>query len=572
MSALDASDTTVDVEARLAHVEQLLADGEAAAAQLEVAAVLQQHPEAHRAYYLAGRIERLAGHAESAMKLLRHAAELGPAHVETHLELAALLRRGREFDKSMDELGIALYHDPENAQAYFELGNIHRLQGDLDGAESFFRKAIEKDPALGQAYTELGWICLTRERYDEAIEMLEKTIELDPGSLVGHNNLGFAYVKTEQYDRAMRLFADLSSRMPRNMLWPKINLGNAYEHTGQFDKAEQICDEILMHEPNNFSAHWNRAHNLLSRQDFERGWSEYEYRFQVEGIWRPRLIPFAPWQGEPLAGKTIMVIAEQGLGDQIMFSSCLPQLAAQAGRVILECEHRLAPLMQRSFPEVQVIGSRHELKPPWLRDVGEVDYQVSICSLPSFFRRKLEDFPKHHGYLAADPQKVERWRTELAKLGPGLKVGISWRGGTTSTRRSLRSIALRDLTQILQVPGCRFVSLQYGKCVEEIQQARSEGLELEHWQEAIDDYGETAALCTALGLTVSVCTAVIHLNGALGRPVWVMVPSVPEWRYGREGESMPWYPSVRLFRQRSSNDWDDVFSAVARALAVRASA
>ena len=567
MNALAGSDTAAD---RLAHVERLLADGDAAAAQLEVGAVLQQHPEAPGAHYLAGRIERLAGHAESALKLLRHAAALDPAHVETHLELAALLRRGREFDSCLDELGIALYHDPDNAQAYFELGNVHRLQGDLDGAESFFRKSIEKNPAQGKAYTELGWIYLMRERYHEAIEMLEKTIELDPDSLVGHNNLGFAYVKTEQYERAMRLFTDLSSRMPRNMLWPKINLGNAYEHTGQFDKAEQICDEILLHEPNNFSAHWNRAHNLLSRHDFERGWSEYEYRFQVEGIWRPRLIPFAPWQGEPLEGKSIIVTAEQGLGDQIMFSSCLPRLAAQAQRVMVECDHRLVPLMQRSFPGVQVIGSRHELKPPWLRAVGEVDFQVSICSLPSFFRRKLEDFPRHHGYLEADPQKVERWRTELARLGPGPKVGLSWRGGTTGTRRSLRSIALRDLAPILRTPGFHFVSLQYGECAEEIAQARSEGLVLEHWQEAIDDYDETAALCTALDLTVSVCTAVIHLNGALGRPVWVMVPSVPEWRYGRDGESMPWYPSVRLFRQRA--DWDEVFGAVARALADRANA
>jgi hypothetical protein len=239
--------------------------------------------------------------------------------------------------------------------------------------------------------------------------------------------------------------------------------------------------------------------------------------------------------------------------------------------VVWECEHRLAPLLQRSFPDVQVIGSRHELVPLWLRQVGEIDYQVSICSLPGVFRNRPEDFPRHQGYLKADADKVARWRAELERLGPGLKVGLSWRGGTTSTRRRLRSIALRELHAILGTPGCRFVSLQYGDCAAEIEEARREGVALQHWQEAIDDYDETAALCMALDLTVSVCTAVIHLNGALGRTVWVMVPSVPEWRYGRSGDTMPWYPSARLLRQRVEGPWEEVFARVANELALRAS-
>jgi hypothetical protein len=238
--------------------------------------------------------------------------------------------------------------------------------------------------------------------------------------------------------------------------------------------------------------------------------------------------------------------------------------------VVWECDHRLALLLQRSFPQVQVIGSRHELVPRWLKEVGEIDYQVSICGLPGVFRTRAEDFPQHGGYLKADAAKVARWRAELEQLGPGLKIGLSWRGGTASTRRRLRSIALRDLSAILGTPGCRFVSLQYGDCASEIEQARAEGVALAHWQTAIDDYDETAALCTALDLTVSVCTAVIHLNGALGRPVWVMAPAVPEWRYGRSGDTMPWYPSVRLYRQRSEAPWDEVFSRVAHDLAQRA--
>lgn len=555
----------------LAEAERLLAQGEAAAAQRAVVAILEEDPANQRALYFAGRIERLAGHPEEAQNLLRRAVELDPAHVDSHLEMAALLRAQRAYDQCLDELGAALYYEPGSARAYFELGNVHRLQGDLDGAQEFFRKAVELDDTLVRGHIELGWIHLMRENYPAAIAALEKAIELDPQSLVGHNNLGFAYVKTEQYERAMKVFTDLSARMPRRALWPKINLGNAFEHTGQFDDAERITGEILLHEPNNFSARWNRAHSQLGRQQWAQGWRDYEYRYQTEGNWKPRMIPFAPWQGEPLEGKSILVVAEQGLGDQIMFGSCIPELAAQAGRVVWECENRLAPLMQRSFPDVQVIGSRQELVPPWLRQVGEIDYQVSICSLPGVFRNRPEDFPRHQGYLKADAGKVARWRAELERLGPGLKVGLSWRGGTTSTRRRLRSIALRELQAILGTAGCRFISLQYGNCAAEIEEARREGVALQHWQAAIDDYDETAALCTALDLTVSVCTAVIHLNGALGRPVWVMVPSVPEWRYGRGGETMPWYPSVRMFRQRVDSPWEEVFVRVAGELAQRAS-
>jgi len=520
---------------RLAEVEKLLADGEAAEAQRRVKALLATDPDEPRALYLAGRIERLSGRPDAAQELLRKALAADPSHVESHLELAAVLRAERNFDACLDELGAALYADPANARAYFELGSVHRLQGKLDGAEEFLKKAVENDPDMVRAYIELGWIYLMRERYPEAIAVLEKAIELDPASLIG-----------------------------------KVNLGNAYEHAGQFDKSQRVWEEILLQEPNNLLARWNRAHSLLSRQQFEEGWSNYEYRFHVEGAWRPRMIPFAPWQGEPLAGKSIVVVAEQGLGDQIMFGSCIGELAAQAGRVVWECEHRLAALMQRSFPNVQVIGSRHDLVPPWLRQVGDIDYQVSICSLASFFRRRREDFPAHQGYLLADAGKVAHWRAELERLGPGLKVGFSWRGGTPTTRRRLRSIGLRDLRGLLAVPGCRFVSLQYGDVAAELAEARREGIELQHWQGAIDDYDETAALCCALDLTVSVCTAVIHLNGALGRPVWVMVPSVPEWRYARSGESMPWYPSVRLYRQQPDGPWDEVFGRVAADLAARA--
>jgi len=559
-----------EIAERLAHAERLLSEGDAAEAQRLVRQVMAAQPDQAKALHLAGTLERLAGHYEAALELLRRAAEQAPADVDTHLELARLYLRARDYDCSLDELSLALYHDPDNAAAYVELASCHHMQGDIDGAIGYYRQALEKNPDHAWALTDLGYCYMTLERFEEALEVLERAVLLDPYSAAAQNHLSYVSVRLEKYDRALEIIRKLLQGEKRSTLWQWTNLATAYDHTGRFDESERTYEYVLRHEPNNFAAHWNSAHLVLARHDFERGWPDYQYRLLVEGVWAPRLIPFTPWKGEPLRGKSIAVSAEQGLGDQIMFASCIPDLCRQGASVVLECERRLEKLFQRSFPEVKVIGSRQELEPAWLREVGPLDYHSPAGNLPGLLRKRLEDFPRHQGYLRADPEKVDKWRERLATLGPGLKVGLSWRGGTRATRRQLRSLSLPDLLPILRLPGCRFVSLQYGEVKKDLADLRaSEGLEIAHWPEAIADYDETAALCCALDITVSVCTAVIHLNGALGRPVWVMVPAVAEWRYGRRGEVMPWYPTARLLRQSERGDWAAVMATIIAGLAQR---
>jgi ADP-heptose:LPS heptosyltransferase len=193
-----------------------------------------------------------------------------------------------------------------------------------------------------------------------------------------------------------------------------------------------------------------------------------------------------------------------------------------------------------------------------------VDYEVPLGSLSLYYRRSVADFPQHAGYLKADPERVASWRNKLAVLGPGLKVGISWLGGTHKTRSPVRSIALEHWGAILRVPGIRFISLQYTSGARSEIEALPdlERSKVVHWEDATSDYDETAALVMALDLTISVCTAVVHLSGALGRPVWVMAPYSPEWRYGHAGDTMPWYPSALVFRQPQYGEWDPVILSV----------
>lgn len=568
-----ATAAAVDPSAALDAAERALADGNLAQAQKLVREALAIDPERAQALFLSGRLEHLAGRTESATKLLERAAKLDPAHVGTRLQLAKLHRRVRDFDRCLDELSLVLYHEPDNADAYFEMAIVHRLRGDVDGAIDFLKQALERDPEHARALNELGWLYCGRERFKEALEVLERAIEVDPDNIPAQNNLGFACVRLEEYERALAVFQKLCRRTSKSMLWQRVNLGNAYDHTGNLAESERAYEHVLRYESNHSTARWNRAHLRLGRQHFESAWPDYDYRLLTDGVGHPRLVPFAPWKGEPLAGKRLVISAEQGLGDQIMFASCVPDLLRQGASVILECDHRLAALFQRSFPEVRVIGSRHELVPTWLREAGHPDYHVPAGSLPGFFRKRFADFPEHQGYLRADPEKAARWRKRLDALGPGLKVGLSWRGGTRSTRRRLRSLSLTDLLPVLRVPGCRFVSLQYGDIQADLDALRqAEGIEIAYWKEAIADYDETAALCAALDFTVSVCTSVIHLNGALGRPAWVMVPAVAEWRYGQQGERMPWYPSIRLLRQTAGGDWSGVLATIASGLAARATA
>jgi hypothetical protein len=305
----------------------------------------------------------------------------------------------------------------------------------------------------------------------------------------------------------------------------------------------------------------------LALGDFAGGWTDYAARLHT-GEWLSRELPFPQWREGSFAGRSVLVYAEQGLGDEIMFAGCFPDLIAEARRCVIECDPRLERLFARSFPAAAVFAGRLQRKHPWLARAGEIDLQVPAGSLPLRFRTDAGQFPAHHGYLRADPELVASYRARLAALEGRRYVGIAWRGGVAKTRAAVRTIPAAAWRPIIERDDLCLVSLQHGASEDDLAALRriAPGRNVHHWPEVQQDIEHLAALIGALDVTVSACSATVHLAGALGRPVLALVPSAPEWRYGLEGDRMVWYPSVRLLRQRVAGQWGEAMAQAAARL------
>ena len=520
------------VEAR-DRIERLLSGGAIAEARTAAEEAADRFPEDAGLGALCARACLAAGDAEGALDHAYLALHHEPGNEAAFAaRIAALERLGRhpEIPAACEEL---LKARPGHAGALLRLARAANAARDYGAAVDLFAKLIEQEPRNHDALNDLG-LLLAREfaEFARGEALLRRALDVAPESGDARANLAWMLCEQGAHAEGFRLF------------------------DGQVARAPEDHELRLM-----------RAVALLKRGDFAAGWDEYEARFASPLATR-RPYAFPAWDGSPLRDGALLVYGEQGLGDQIMFAACLPELAARVPECVIECNPRLERLFERSFPRASVVSAvQDDAAPAWLAERGSVRAriraQVPIGSLPRYFRRTPAAFPAHTGYLRADPARVEAWRKRLAAHGAGPTIGVSWRGGTAASRRGLRSLELEQLAPVLQGVPATWVSLQYGDCRAEIAAVeRRHGVTVRHWQEAIDDYDETAALVAALDSVVTVCTAIVHLSGALGRRALVMVPYAAEWRYGAAGEAMPWYPSVRLLRQQGPGAWVDVLARV----------
>jgi len=508
---------------------------------------------------------------EEAAREFAAAVEAKHDWADPHHKLGVCMYRLGRLEEASDAYAMALCFSDRPARIYFDLACVERKQGKADVALASIQRALDEGENTTEGYSLKGELLLEAGDVDGAIVAFEQAVVLGPENAVAHSSLGYLlYRDRGDYDRGSVHITRAVELQPFN-LQNLCNQAMILADRGDPEEALSLCNSILTVRPDTHAVRLNRGLVLLKLGRFEAGWPDYEARKLVRSNYVSRDLPWPEWRGEPLQGKTLLIHGEQGLGDEVMFASCIPEIMDQADGCVIECAPRLETLFRRAFPAATVVpGKQTSARPAWIDRTPKIDLQISSGSLPLRLGRDWDSFPQHRGYLRPDPARAERWRRQLDELGPGLKVGLSWRGGLPSTRRTLRSIELSALLPLWSVPNTHFIDLQYGDAIEERRRLTADqGVILHSWSGVVDDLDETAALMSQLDLVISVCTAVIHFAGALGRNVWVLVPTVPEWRYQAHGENIPWYPSARLIRQSVAGDWSAVIDEAASRLEQR---
>jgi len=531
---------------------QALREGRFAEAIAGLEAALEQHPDVaiHR---LLARAREAAGDRDGALDELQLALHLQPEDPETRVNLAErlLLVGRREEALELCDRGIGSSRD---TQLHLRLARCLKMLDRLPQAIAQYELVLQSRPRDAGILSSLGLAQAASGAFAAAEASYARALESDPDCVEALHNLALLRREQGAIDAACDLFGRALALRPES-IDTESALAHALRDLGRTEEALALYRRVLARRPQPVDALLNFSYALLMSGQLAEGWDAYERRltFPEPPVSAPPLAQ--RWSGE--ATVAVHVVGEQGLGDQIMFASCLPDLLRRATHVSLTCAPNLERLFRRSFRGVEL-----------RRDSGTPQGArwVALGSLPSYFRRRVGDFPATGRYLQADPDAVARWRERLDGLGPGPRIGLSWRGGTLRTRGHLRSIPVAAFAPLASASPATWISLQYGQ-VDDDAARLGEMLGLHHWPEVGGDLDECAALIEALDLVVTIDTTAAHLAGALGQRVWILLSQAPEWRYGLSGAALlPWYPSARLFRQSAAGDWRAVIDAVKRAL------
>ena len=516
------------------------------------------------AQFQLGEIHGRQGNFSEAAACYRQVLQTRPDHALTWRKLGYVLILGGNPNRAETAYRRAVELEPNDAEAHGGLAGVFIHQGKFEEAAAGYRRVLAIRPDDAHAHNNLGVALAKLEKFDAAVVRYQRALEIEPEYTVAHKNLGAALLNSGDPIRAEACYRRVLDRMPQDVE-AVAGLAKSLVDQGDLDAALAAYAVAVEIEPEGAKGHADRALVWLKQGDFAKGWREYEWRLKC-GCRSPRSdIPI--WDGSPLEDRTILVYAEQGVGDEIMFASCLPELVDRAARCVVECDRRLVPLFRRSFPTAMVVARGDD--PARFAAAGRIDVRIAAGSVPRYLRPSLDRFGRAASYLVADRERCEQWSSRLAAVGEGLRVGISWRGGGKPGVRKSRSIRLDRFKDLLTEPGTCFVNLQYGDSADELDAAGKQwGMEVHDFEEAdaLEDLDGFAAYVSSLDLVISVDNSTVHLAGALGVPVWVLLPRPSNWRWIVDRDDSPWYPGARLFSQTDVGDWSSVLGRLAGAL------
>ncbi|HUY90073.1 MAG TPA: tetratricopeptide repeat protein [Pirellulales bacterium] len=568
----------------------LAVQGQLSKAEHSFREALRHKPQYADAFNNLANTLRDQGKLEESLGAYRRALELHPDYAECHNTAGIALSRLKRFQEATDCYRRALELRPTFAEPHNNLGIVLASQGRPEEAVAEFRQALGLRPDYADALANMGKALLGQGKLDEAIEAYQRAVEVSPGTARAHNSLGTALAKCGKLDQAVASFRR-AVELQADYAEAHNNLGNALRELGELDEAESHLRQALTLKPgypeahNNLGivhlrrrnvaaaigeyeqalrlnpdyseAHLNRALAWLGTRDFRRGWAEYEWRWRSPGF-RELSCAAPKWDGGLLDGKTILLWAEQGLGDTLQFVRYARLVRQREGRVWLRAPRSLHALLGRTPGVERLFGEEEELP--------SFDCHAPLVSLPRLFATTLDDIPSDQPYLFADERLVEQWRSKLDELADSLKVGIGWQGNPRFGADRDRSLPVAKFLPLTQINGVRLVSLQKGPGVDQLD-ALSDRSAVYAPSGDIDGangaFMDTAAIMAGLDLVITSDSALAHLAGGLGVPAWLVLPFAADWRWLGDRDDSPWYPTMLLFRQASPGDWDGVFEKVA---------
>ena len=519
-------------------------------------AVLRADPRHLDALSMIGVLALQSGNAQAAVDYFTRATEVAPDFADAFYNRGVAQGELKRWDDALESYARAIALAPDNARVHNNRGNVLQKMQRWSEALASYERALKLRPDYVEALVNRGAVLRELRRWDEAVANYRKALQLRPDYPEGFSNLGLALKEMNRWEEAL---AACDRALQLRPAYPEAhnNRGFVLHDLRHWDEALASYQRSIDARPDYAEPRWNMSLLHLLRGDYARGWDLFEWRWKTEDI-APQFRAFAQplWLGsEDIAGKTVLVHAEQGLGDTIQYARYVHEVVARGAKVVFETPAALKALMTSSFPSARVIARN--------APAGEFEFQVPLASLPLAFGTTVETIPARVPYLAVDDERQRQWN---GRLGPRTKprIGIAWAGNPAQRNDHNRSMAFRHFAPLLEM------DLEFHCLQKDLRPSDGEALArfptLARWDEELRDFADTAALANALDLVISVDTSIAHLAGALGRPTWILLTLMADYRYFLDRDDSPWYPTARLFRQSKVGEWDAVIERVRLAL------
>ena len=552
--------------------------------------ILKINPKASEVYGNLGVIYKIKGDIQNAIKFYVEAIKINPKNPSVFNNLGNAFKEIKNYKMAIQAFSDAIKLNPKDFNAFNNLGIVYESMGDNNRAIAAYKEAIKVNPTHAKSINNIGVVLYKQKRYKESAQIFEIALQTDPNYNEVYSNKGAAYNKAKDYEKAIESLETAIKKMPNHSgaytnlgnvynkthdyktaakmheksiaLDPKgsnaySNLGTSYKYLGLAAKSIASYKKAIELDPNFVNAHFDLATMYLAGEDFVNGWKEYEWRFKKEEM-IPHIIKHKDIFSKPMftgtediKGKTLLLHSEQGYGDSIQFIRFAPTLKEKFGcKIAVKCREGLKELFQ-TMPELDLVVDRSE-------DTPEFDYQLSIMSMPFVLGMKsINDLPKQMPYLKSTPDKSLEIKKEKGKID----IGICWSASVTGESYEGKVFDLKFFEPLMNNPKINLYSLQVGDGSEDIKKLGFEDKIIDLTSK-LTDFSKTAYLIDNLDLVISSDTAVAHLAGALNKQVWIPLQKIPDWRWTNKGETTKWYPSAKLFRQKTARVWEGVFQSV----------